>query len=413
MYKTQIAKIERLDKGSINNSDPVEINFHKDSSFDTPPNTHFYLTLASESTPVLKSKNIDSSVFSLSSSILIPMYKTTPKSQYEVFEGISCTILLSPFDSKQISSEPNPEPCQKPFTVLKASLCSDCEAKKNSNFKDFSQVADMVNKELKHSVIRFKKLLEIEKNTKEALLKEIQKHHFELSREREENKKREKSILHDLQLSESTNSELKFELLKIKTENKALAANNKQLLKTVEDENLENQKNLQVYRNKLQIFESESLNLNALLLKIDELTASSNKNISSKTLETENIIKDLKKEISELKLLNKSILLTKKVNETDEIDDLLQNYIKKLKLSGIFSKVKEQTYTYNNKKLILLVKDGLLLCRVNNNLKSFEEYVLNIKPERSISPVFSKSFDGKLTKVSKNTSIRKNLRSGV
>ena len=60
---------------------------------------------------------------------------------------------------------------------------------------------------------------------------------------------------------------------------------------------------------------------------------------------------------------------------------------KELQLPGQFIKDQEQNYTYTNKKVVLLVKDGQLCCKVGNSYKTFEDYVsCYIKQERSLSP---------------------------
>ena len=267
---------------------------------------------------------------------------------------------------------------EKTFEAYSATKTS---AGKNDVIKE---ITEQINNELQSSALKFQKLLNVERKAKDFLIKDFQNQKAEFLREKEENMKKMNSLFDELKTAENSNFALKFEVLKIKTENKAVIAENSRLSKTIKDLEFSFLGKLEACRKKLEIYESEPLNVKNLLMKLEDLTSV---NQSDTLKEKEKLIKSLNKEISELKILNKSIIFNRDLKPFNEIEALLEKKSKELQLPGQFIKDQEQNYTYTNKKVVLLVKDGQLCCKVGNSYKTFEDYVsCYIKQERSLSP---------------------------
>ena len=148
--------------------------------------------------------------------------------------------------------------------------------------KDFREVVDEITKKINHdleiSVRRYQKLIEIDKLTKESLIQEIKKLKSELSREQDEFKKREKTILNDVQNFEASNFEMKFELMKIKTESKAVIAENNRLLKLISDQEASNLRDTSITKQLQEVYSNDTVNLGNLLKKLDEITGNASEN---------------------------------------------------------------------------------------------------------------------------------------
>ncbi|OMJ66949.1 hypothetical protein SteCoe_36039 [Stentor coeruleus] len=394
MEKIKITRIEHnIDRSHspfsiklrLNNNIDLEIN---DSTFSIPHNTSFTIFLLSNSSELAKSPILNSSLFTHNDQLWIPLFSISHTSQ-SLFQ---CKVLIQN-EVLERFKEKNPNENHQRSTSSHSwssdkihgfnSVLGHVGDKKpyddlGKNRTVIGEISEKISEELKNSVKKLWKLLEVERKAKETLCDQIMVLKADLAREKDESKKREKAILHDLQVAEMTISDMKFEVLKTRTENKAVQAENSRLLtelKMKEENYLTQMEHFKDLRNE---FESTYASSSCLLQKIDDFSGKNDNTYQDQIKNKDETIKELNREVSELKILNKSILLSQQINRPDEIDELLHQKSKQLKIVGHFFKDQEQGYVFNSKRIVLIVKSGQLLCKHGSIYKPFEEYMESI-----------------------------------
>jgi hypothetical protein len=236
------------------------------------------------------------------------------------------------------------------------------------------QIISGINEELKSSVLKHQKIHEFDKQANQNLMMELKKVRNDYLKEKEEWKQREKSLLNEQEVLEKTISTLKYNLLRSQTELNALTSENLRIsaLNSLKESNF------------LQITEELKGNPNNLSYSSIELE-SLRKNSSNSTLDSsdllrqkDQIINNLKLELSEAKILNKSILLNRQMSKNNDLEEILAQKLRVLKIPGNFIRDPEQSYIYNGKKISLMIKSGQLLCRAGTMFRPFEEFVRNL-----------------------------------
>jgi hypothetical protein len=91
------------------------------------------------------------------------------------------------------------------------------------------------------------------------------------------------------------------------------------------------------------------------------------------------IIKQLQKQISKEKNLEfdtgESQNSSVSVSTIDELDEAVKYHSKAMRLPEQLIKDKEQMYLYGNRKLSLILTNGILMCRIGGSFKPFKEYM--------------------------------------
>lgn len=331
--------------------------------FTVSPGRSLRLQARNKANELFESQTFDSNLIPTNPFLTIPVYKGPKPGRVHGKIQLSLTNL-----SGQVSINVSENSETSSFSGISKRSTPLSDESPTNKFV-IQQLSDSISNELKNSVIKLRKLLEIEKNSKENLLKELQKVKNDVIAEREDHKKREKFVLNELQVAENNYSNLKFEILKTKTENKALIAENSRVSSIL----IEKEQTNGSFMTELSTFSEHFSPVFQVLHKISE-SNQKDPELHQKDL----IIKDLTKELNELKLLNKSILLNRQILKTSDLDEILAQKLKNLKISGAFTKDPEQSFIYNGKKIILVVKSGQLLCKFGSSYKTFEEYMRSL-----------------------------------
>ncbi|OMJ93387.1 hypothetical protein SteCoe_3629 [Stentor coeruleus] len=394
MEKIKITRIEHnIDrphsplsiKLRLNNNIDYEAN---NTTISIPHNTSFSIFLISKSTELAKSSSLNSSLFTYNDQLWIPLFSISNTGQ-DLFQ---CKVLIqnellerfkekNPNENHQRSTSSHSWSSDK-INGFSSVLGHGCDKKPyddlGKNRTVIEEISEKISEELKKSVKKLWKLLEVEKRAKETLCDQVMNLKADLAREKDESKKREKAILYDLQVAETTISDMKFEVLKTRTENKAVQAENTRLLAEVKIKEESHLVQLEHPKDLKNESGSTYASSSCLLQKIDDFSGKNDNAYQDQIKIKDETIKELNKEVSELKVLNKSILLSQQINRPDEIDELLHQKSKQLKLAGNFVKDQEQGYIFNNKKIVLIVKSGQLLCKHGSIYKPFDEYMESI-----------------------------------
>ena len=228
------------------------------------------------------------------------------------------------------------------------------------------QVVDEVNQELKAKLEKAGKLLEIEKKISEGMAKELETVKTAFEAELQEARKRENEILEEFRSAEAKYAASKFELTRLKHEIKSLQSENVRLGSCIQHMEQSNMQQMEDLNKKLAVYEQNHSNSDNILTKLAEFTGS-----NEMLREKEEVIQKLNEEISALR--SKSGALSKSSLKVDELEEAVQKFIKKFKVSTPIVKDKEQVYIFGNKKISLCVKDGVVLYRVGAVLKPLEE----------------------------------------
>jgi hypothetical protein len=327
-----------------------------------------------------ESSHLDSNLILTNHSLSLPLYKSSRQGKIQGKVQVSSFNLSG---QTTCNGSDLSDSCS-----FKSSPFSSSVDESPSNKTTILQLSEAINSELKTSVITLRQLLEVEKNAKENLAKEVQRLKNEQIIQKDELFKREKKVLSDLQSNEVSLSELKFELLKIKTENKALTAENSRISTILK----EKEKNFGK--------KSEDLNFPQVFVGSAGFVPAQIVNDLEKK---EMIIRELSKEVNELKLLNKSILLNRQMQKNNDLDELLNQKMKNLKMESLITKDPEQSYFCNGKKIVLVARAGHILCKYGNSFKGFDDYLKSIGINtRSISHkrIRSVDFQNELNKIS-------------
>ncbi|OMJ87676.1 hypothetical protein SteCoe_10519 [Stentor coeruleus] len=349
-----------------------------DSAFSLPQNCDFKLFLQTTSTELGQSPLLSSSLFSYNSQLWVPLFG--PSSEFLGKILLQNDNFESFQDLNHIENFQKSNPSLLNFTSKTNGILVEKKFSEDLKQGKFTlqEIAKEINGELKSSLEKCRKMLEAEKKAKENLIERNLNLKAELVREIDENKKREKSLFNDIQIAESAISDMKFEILKVKTENKALQAENTRL----QDESKHKSQSYKVQSEQFNDLKNEFDNAfpssSYLLQVIEDLTGKSEIPLKDQLKDKDNKIKELNQEITNIKALNKSLFLGQNMNKIDEIEALIEQKTKKLKISGKFIKEQEQGYFFNNQKIIMLVKSGQLLCKNGTVYKPFEEFMESI-----------------------------------
>ena len=308
-----------------------------------------------------ESSYFDSNLLVSNQSLSIPMYKPSRPGK---IQG-KVQIVFSNFS---VPTTCNGSDASDSFSIKSGSPGSSNSLDESSlNKTTISQIADLVNSELRCSVIRLRKLLEIEKSSKESLTKELHKLKAESFNLKEDFGRREEKNLNEFKAFESSLSNMKFELLKVKTDNKALNAQNSRVLGILNEKERSLNELMQVVNGfrGLESFNRDDCGKapRQLVIELDK---------------KEQAIREINKELNELKILNKSILLNRQMQRTNDLDEILMSKAKSLKLVGQFVKDPEQNYLFNGKKIVLVARAGHILVKVGSGFKAFDEYLRSI-----------------------------------
>lgn len=229
---------------------------------------------------------------------------------------------------------------------------------------------DNYNKELKENLDQLRKLLEIEKKSKESAFKELENVKNCFLEEIQEGKKRENELLEELKTTEAKYTSSKFENTKLKHEVKSLQNENTRLANTLHSQELSTSNQLDELSKKLAVYEQTHSNSDYILTRLAEYTGSIGPG-AERLKEKEEMIQQLTSELNTLK--SKPSNPTKQPVKPDELEEAVQRFVKTHKLPVPILKDKEQVYIFNNKKIYLTTKDGALMYRVGAVLKPFEE----------------------------------------
>lgn len=436
MEKIKITRIEHsLNRPQIpftiklrlNNNVDLEVN---DSTFSIPHNTSFSIFLLSNSSELAKSPSLNSSLFTHNDQLWVPLFSSSntgqPLSQCKVLiqnELLERFKEKNPNENHQRSTSSHSWSSDKIHgfsSVLGHSGDKKTHDDLGKNRVVIGEISEKISEELKNSVKKLWKLLEVERKAKETLCDQVMNLKADLAREKDESKKREKAILHDLQVAETTISDMKFEVLKARTENKAVQAENTRLLAEIKMKEESHSIQMEHFKDLKNEFDSTYASSSCLLQKIDDFSGKNENTYQDQIKSKDDTIKELNREVSELKILNKSILLSQQINRPDEIDELLHQKSRQLKIVGHFIKDQEQGYVFNSKRIVLIVKSGQLLCKHGSIYKPFEEYMESIgaiAPDKSPSHKRIRSHDleskGSSSKLARPGLCRSHLKSPI
>ena len=236
------------------------------------------------------------------------------------------------------------------------------------------QLISGINEELRLSVLKHQKIHEIDKQTNSSMVMELKKVRNDYLKEKEDWRTREKTLISGQEVLEQEISSLKYELAKTKTQNSALQAENFRLLtlSSINHKNLEsNQEDLKSCSSPLNYSSSE---LESLRKNSSNSTSDSTDILRYK----DQVINSLKSELTEAKILNKSILLNRQMSKNNELESILAQKLKLLKIPGNFVRDPEQSYIFNGKKISLMIKSGQLLCKTGSIFRPFEDFIRSL-----------------------------------
>lgn len=337
------------------------------------PENQQLLTLKSlkKGSVALESLPFDFQLFSTNSKLTIPLYQSGDSTQ--ILAKIQLASIASPPSPSKL---PDLSDLSSFSSISKASTLTSDDLL--STKLHFQHLAECINEELKNSVIKHQRIREIDKSAKESILQDLKNTKNEYNTEREHWKTREKLLISELEQSENNLTGIKYELLKLKTENKALAA--------------ENSRMASVSKESLFVMDDARSNSNNLSFTLNELdnlrkNSSGSTNDSSEIVkQKDQIIKKLTSELNEAKVLNKSILLSRQVMKGNELDEILMQKLRVFKIPGTFVRDPEQSYLFNGKKVTVMIKGGQLMCRVGTAFRPFDEFAKSMGlSSRSIS----------------------------
>jgi hypothetical protein len=426
ILETKIIRVEGLDQfdliTSIYISDVLtkELSpYNQDSSFELPTKVTCRIQISSNTSKVSKSVSFNTKILEEDGVQWLPLFEN-PDSDYmksipdEVIsprvlillhKKISLDVITENAEKSEIGSAceedymPEIKLCQSFADSYVISPFDDAfEQRSQSVFEQHTQevteinnvrelafnISDEINIELKNTVQRLSSLLDIEKKSKENVLKDIENIKNRYLNELAESKKRENEILHEFKEAESRYNETKFELTKLKLEIKSLQTENSRLSQTLQDNQTLYLNNISELTQKLQVFEENQSESEKILFRLSGI-AGANTEIFDKLKEKDNIIKNLHKEIHELKTINNSMQASKQNTNIDELEETIQKYLITLKIPGTLIRDKEQIYIYGSKKVSILLKDGQLLCRFGGVFKPFDEYMHSLQLSDSSS----------------------------
>lgn len=339
-----------------------ELLFEDEISFTPENNLLLKIKAQEKDSGTLESREFDPSLLSTNPKVTIPLYNILDFSHAAA--KIQIGLMLAPMDP---SKSPELSDLHSFSSVSKASTLSSDDF--HTAKIPLQSIIDSINEELKNSVIKHRKIHEIDKLAKESLIKELQTLKTTQDLEKDYWNKREKFLMTQIDQLESTLSTIKFELLKSKTENRALIAENTRLNNfTLNKESLSNTEDLKANPN----------NLSFTLNELDNLrkNSSGSTNDSSEILkQKDQIIKNLTCELHEAKVLNKSILLSRQMMKGNEVDEILMQKLRVFNIPGMFVRDPEQSYLLNGKKVTVMVKAGQLMCRVGTAFRPFDEFI--------------------------------------
>jgi chromosome segregation ATPase len=233
------------------------------------------------------------------------------------------------------------------------------------------QLISGINEELRQSVQKHQRIHEIDKQANSSMLMELKKVRNDYLKEKEDWKSREKALITGQEVLEQEISSLKYELIKAKTQNSALQAENSRLLTLLSI----NHKNFDTNQEDLK---SCSNHLNYSASELESLRKNSSNSTSDSTdilRYKDQVINSLKSELTEAKILNKSILLNRQMSKNNELENILAQKLKLMKIPGNFIRDPEQSYIFNGKKISLMIKSGQLLCKTGSIFRPFEDFV--------------------------------------
>ena len=231
---------------------------------------------------------------------------------------------------------------------------------------------DNYTRELKDNLEQLRKLLEIEKKSKESALKELESVKNCFLEEIQDCKKRENELLEEFKNTEAKYVASKFENTKMKHELKSLQNENTRLTNTLHSQDLSTSNQLEELTKKLSVYEQSHSNSDYILTRLAEYTGNTGPEPGTDKLkEREEVIQQLTSELNVLK--SKAFNTTRQPGKPDELEEAVQRFVKNHKLPVPILKDKEQAYIFNNKKIFLATKDGALMYRVGAVLKPFEE----------------------------------------
>lgn len=255
---------------------------------------------------------------------------------------------------------------------------NDQEITEVSNVRQLSYsigLADEINKELQGSLNRTLMLLEIERKSKENVLREMDSMKYRFLLELQEAKKRENKLEEEVKEAESRYSAAKCETSRLKNETKATIAENARLLNTISSNEEFALSRIEELNKKIKVYEESFSDSDKILSKLVELSGGAIGPSNEVLKEKEKIIYTLQREVNDLKAQNSALQVSRQNNNIDELEETVQKYIRNFKLNSPFIRDREQTYVYGSKKLSILLKDGQLLCRVGGIFKPLDEYI--------------------------------------
>jgi hypothetical protein len=248
-----------------------------------------------------------------------------------------------------------------------------CDSQTEENFEEISQTESFSNfssrdpspNEYQENLKKLMILLEIEKKSSETLKKELEIVKKTFEDELKLSKSRETGLLDEFKNAENQLSDYRIQLLKTRTELSSVQGENTRLIQLFKASEWKTQQKLEELQKKLEIHEKSS----KFIQNFSKSLETSQKNPEGK----DETIKKLQSEINLLR--GKIIELTLKIQSTDELEDAVQRSTRGTRLAGLIKRDKEQSYTCNNKKISLMIKDGQLLCRAGSIFKPFSDFL--------------------------------------
>lgn len=233
-------------------------------------------------------------------------------------------------------------------------------------------VSERINEELEENLKKLEKLLEIEKKSKENLVKELETVKKVYKDELDQAKIRENELVEEYKKVEMQGSEYRVLVTQLKNELKSMKSENLRITQLMQSNEISTTNKIEEMKQKIEVYEQNHSNSDQIFTKLAEMTSRSLPN-SSVLQEKDEAIKKLKNEIADLK----NCLFNSAKNQygVDELEEAVQRFSKGTKLAGFLIRDREQTYIYNNKKISMLLKDGQLLCRVGGIFKPFSDFI--------------------------------------
>jgi hypothetical protein len=395
ILETKIIRVEGLTSSSlmaqvlVSNEQTEQLDpYNEDRAFQLPLKTKVQLVIKSKSLFERFSVSFNTSLIVEDGVHWLPLFKDkqpdnlssfpdevlSPRLLVLLHKKVSLDVIKEGGEKSEVGSA-----CEEDY-MPEIKLCSSfienhIDSPFEESFEENNQeipninIVEEVNQELSKNFEKVELLLEIEKKKTESLEKELETVKNAFGIELQEAKKRENDLLEEFKAAEARCASSKFEITRLKHEVKSLQSENSRLSSCVQNLEQKNIQQVEELQKKVEIYEKSHSNSDNILTRLAEFTGSGSSEIVK---EKEEAIQKLTDEINLIK--SKSGIFNKNTVKVDELEDAVQKFVKRHKLTTPIVKDREQVYVLGNKKISLCTKDSLLLYRVGAVLKPLEEF---------------------------------------